>query len=141
MRTMTLVFSAIALLGCTPPPAQVTPLVPPTPRITIVPTHTPGVSFVIVRPSPDKDTPTNMYAKLEREYVLLCDGRPADGMHCAVPQEAALARVSEHPRVGAAKSSIELWLGKIGGGGGEAAEPKPDDKANDKDKKGEGDIQ
>ena len=41
----------------------------------------------------------------------MCDARPADGMHCDLPSEAALQRISEHPNM-KPKNTICLWFDK-----------------------------
>ncbi len=89
--------------------------------VTVVATRTPGVSFVVVRPTADR-----MHAGATRTqpgdnskvngsswYVLLCDARPVDGMHCAVPTEAALARYSYTPNVGNAAAPIDQGVGTL----------------------------
>jgi hypothetical protein len=89
--------------------------------VTVVATRTPGVSFVVVRPWADQAHAgaTRMQpgdgSKVNASswYVLLCDARPADGMHCAVPTEAALARYSYTPNVGTATAPIDQGVGTL----------------------------
>ncbi|HVU05153.1 MAG TPA: hypothetical protein VHE30_25565 [Polyangiaceae bacterium] len=83
MRTSTFLAVAgllwVTLPGCGP---AVVPLNP----VTVVATRTPGVSMVIVRPVSDRMTERGQIDR-RSEYVLLCDGRGADGMHCAIMPE------------------------------------------------------
>jgi hypothetical protein len=128
------VVGALALAGCGVPPPPVVVAPPPPKPVTVVETSTPGVAFVIVSPQITRDVSSwAEHEKLARQYILLCDGRPADGMHCEIPTEAAIARISQHPKVGPAKEPLDIGLGII-----EGAKPAPDkDNAGDKDKAGD----
>jgi hypothetical protein len=104
---------ALALIGCTQQQ-----LVEP---VTVVATRTPGVSFVVVRPNinqgHEKTTRVqpgdNAAVNGSSWYVLLCDARPADGMHCFVPTEAALSRYSYTPTSGIAAAPIDQGVGTL----------------------------
>jgi len=106
-------FGALALVGCTQQQ-----LVEP---VTVVATRTPGVSFVVVRPtvSPGHQNTSrvqpgdNAAVNGASWYVLLCDARPADGMHCFVPTEAALSRYSYTPTAGVASAPIDQGVGTL----------------------------
>jgi hypothetical protein len=112
MRYLGLV-GALALIGCTQQQ-----LVEP---VTVVATRTPGVSFVVVRPTvtPGHQNTSrvqpgdNAAVNGASWYVLLCDARPADGMHCFLPTEAALSRYSYTPTSGVAPAAIDQGVGTL----------------------------
>jgi hypothetical protein len=88
--------------------------------VTLVPTRTPGVTFVVVRPvvagTGDKrrvQPRDNAQVDPNSEYILMCDARPADGMRCSVPTEAALARYSYAPMTGNADAPIDEGVGTL----------------------------
>jgi hypothetical protein len=88
--------------------------------VTVVPTHTPGVAFVVVRPNltashssrtqPGDGKPIAP----NTQYLLLCDGRPVDGMYCGIPTEAAVTRYSYAPRTGNAQAPVDEGIGTLG---------------------------
>ncbi len=106
-------FWALALIGCTQQQ-----LVEP---VTVVATRTPGVSFVVVRPNINQghqktsrvQPGDNAAVNGSSWYVMLCDARPADGMHCFVPTEAALSRYSYTPTSGIAAAPIDQGVGTL----------------------------
>ena len=61
--------------------------------VTVVATRTPGVAMVIVRPSFTKDSSRGGVDR-QAQYVLLCDGRAPDGMHCETVSEVSRDRRS-----------------------------------------------
>jgi hypothetical protein len=89
-----LVVTALAapLVGCVQPQGHVE----------YVWTRTPGVVFVVVHPTKDegKTYPVATNAGNDNpvdprsDYVLLCDARHEDGMHCDVASEAGIRRFS-----------------------------------------------
>lgn len=117
MRTPSLLAAPIFLalswtLGC----VEVAAVEP----VTVVPTRTPGVTFVVVRPvvqgQGDKhrvQPRDNKQVDPNSQYILLCDARPADGMRCSVPTEAALARYSYTPMTGNADAPIDEGVGTL----------------------------
>ena len=74
------------LVGCVP---GVNPRAP----VRVEPTRTPGVAMVVVRPEFERSRNTG---EIDRgsEYVLLCDGRPAEGMRCHILPEVGADRRS-----------------------------------------------
>jgi hypothetical protein len=85
---------ALASPGCVPAAQVGRP-------VTIVATRTPGVAMVIVRPATTK---TSREEGVDRRahYVLLCDGRGADGMRCDIlPEVGADRRSRALPPAGA----------------------------------------
>lgn len=77
---------SLGLMGCVP-------AINPRPVVRVQPTRTPGVAMVLVRPEFARSRgPT----ELDRgaEYILLCDGRPADGMRCHILPEVGVDRRS-----------------------------------------------
>ena len=59
--------------------------------VTVVPTRTPGVAYVIVHPNMDQQSSTaptqpgdGTRVQGNSDYVLLCDARPPDGMRCSL---------------------------------------------------------
>jgi hypothetical protein len=68
--------------------------------VTVVPTSTPGVAYVLVQPVTwkDRDDADPELAETDRnsDYILLCDARYGDGMRCAVAPEVSRSRFSEH---------------------------------------------
>jgi hypothetical protein len=101
------VLGALALGGCVP---QV--IFPP---VTYVPTHTPGLKYVIVRHSALTDPygSEGTFSK-SSDYVLLCDGRGIDGMHCSIPPEVGL-HVSVGPNLPQAPTPVPTLIGALGG--------------------------
>ena len=83
-------------------------------------TRTPGVVFVVVHPTQlerkqyptQTDGPGNTVDP-RAEYVLLCDARTGDGMHCEVATEAGARRFSYTPHTTASGPTIELPVGSI----------------------------
>lgn len=82
-------------------------------RLTLVPTKTPGLTYVVVHPTDDQKesgvlTPGNGN-KLSRgaDYILLCDGRQQDGMRCEIPEEVAITRFSANPKAASAPTKID----------------------------------
>ncbi len=87
-------------------------------RVEIVPTHTPGLAFVVVRPSVVRRRdalPAQGGVERSSEYILLCDGRPVDGMHCAIASEVAQQRLSYHPTNVAADAPVNHPVGSLEG--------------------------
>lgn len=87
--------------------------------VTVVPTRTAGVTFVIVRPAHDV-RPSSVQQPGDggvvmpaSDYILLCDARAMTGMQCAIPTEAALARYSYTPNVGPAPTHIDEGVGTL----------------------------
>lgn len=87
--------------------------------VTYVWTRTPGVVFVVVHPEKPHD---HLVATLDAsgkpvdsraDYLLLCDGRKGDGMHCDLATEQAVKRYSYAPAAGAAGATIEEPIGSI----------------------------
>lgn len=109
----TLLAATTGLLGCVPTQQQ--------PAVVLVPTRTAGVAFVIVRPSVRERAGTSQRVQAANgkrigpnsQYVLLCDGRAADGMHCELPVEAAVERYSYTPRTGRAAAPIDQGVGTL----------------------------
>jgi len=107
------VWGILFMMGCAP-----TDLVAP---VTVVATRTPGVSFVIVRPKSTVGHHTasrlqpgdNSKVNNASWYMLMCDARPVDGMHCSIPTEAALARYSYTPATGVAAAPIDQGVGTL----------------------------
>lgn len=104
----TIVSLGLLALGCVP--------TMPGPKFTVVPTKTPGVVFVIVHPKmakqdaaiPGVTQPGNdKKVGSDADYIMLCDGRPVDGMHCDMLTEAALARFTYHPAQGNAPTAVD----------------------------------
>lgn len=103
----------VSLGGC----AETKPMVP----VTVIPTRTPGVAFVIVRPEvsgahgrrtqPGDGKPIAPSS----QYLLLCDARPAEGMNCSIPTESAVARYSYAPRTGPAAAPLDDGIGTLAG--------------------------
>lgn len=89
------------------------------PAIKVIPTRTPGVSYVVVRPAFDKrtttETPDGTGEKVwaASEYLLLCDARPATGMVCTQPPEASTARVSLDPPGDKTTTPVDLGVGVL----------------------------
>ena len=91
----------------------------PGPKYTIVPTKTPGVVFVVVHPKMRKEgeipgaTQPGDDHKVgnDADYIVLCDGRPVDGMKCEMLPEAATSRFSYHPLSGNAPAAIPEEIG------------------------------
>jgi hypothetical protein len=88
--------------------------------VTVVTTRTPGVSFVVVRPLVQQGRGTarqqpgdGKQVDANSWYILMCDARPADGMHCVVPTEASLARYSYTPITGNAAAPIDEGVGTL----------------------------
>ena len=88
--------------------------------VTVVPTRTAGVAFVVVRPTakvgegkhriqPSDGKPIDATS----QYILLCDARGVDGMRCAIPTEAAIARFSYTPRSGRAAVPVDEGVGTL----------------------------
>src|SRR5687767_1921251 len=77
---------ALASVGCGAAVQQRQP-------VTVVPTYTPGVAMVIVRPTISKSSDSRAVDRAA-EYVLICDARGADGMHCDIAPEVARDRLS-----------------------------------------------
>ena len=91
--------------------------------IDVVRTRTPGVAFVVVHPefSTNQRQPqvftqadgTEVRAD-SADYILVCDARPADGMHCAVAREVAVERTSAAPQVKrAAVADVGVGVGDL----------------------------
>ncbi len=80
--------------------------------VTIVATRTPGVAMVIVRPQVSKTSRSDGVDRTA-EYVLLCDGRPADGMHCDVMPEVGSDRRSRGVVPTAAASPVDEGVGTL----------------------------
>jgi hypothetical protein len=76
----------LLMTGCV---EAVVPLQP----VTVVATRTPGLAMVIVRPHYTRSSASDALDR-SSEYVLLCDGRPADGMRCAIMPEVGADRRS-----------------------------------------------
>jgi hypothetical protein len=84
-------------------------------------TRTAGVMFVVVHP----DTPaTKHYVELKQpgddakvhpdsEYLLICDGRKAEGMHCDMATEATLSRFSATPAPTGSVPVIDEGVGTV----------------------------
>ena len=90
---------------------------------TIVPTATPGVAYVIVDPwlgstGSKKSTFTQGDGLVidadEAQYILLCDARPVDGMHCELVKEVAKQRESYTATVPRASASVDAAIGSSG---------------------------
>jgi hypothetical protein len=92
-------------------------------RVTYEWTRTPGVVFVVVHPVKEErklypsmtDPGTGSIVDPRAEYVLLCDARRADGMHCELASEAGVRRYSYTPKTVASAPVIELPVGSIPG--------------------------
>jgi hypothetical protein len=103
----------LSALGCVPTATV------PGPKYTIVPTETAGVVFVIVHPKMNKQgviqgvTQPGDDNKVgnNADYIMLCDGRPVDGMRCEMLTEAAMSRFSYHPLTGNASAAVEEQIG------------------------------
>lgn len=95
--------------------------------VTVVPTDTPGLAYVLVQPVTwkDRDDPDPELEETDRnsDYILLCDGRYGDGMKCAVAPEVSRSRFSEHRPV--VKSGKSFNLGTAVADGAVASEPLP----------------
>ncbi len=102
----------LSVLGCVPTTV-------PGPKFTIVPTETAGVVFVVVHPSPNK--PKGIEGAVQpgdgkkvsndADYIMLCDGRPVDGMRCELLAEAGMSRFSYHPLVAPAPKAVDEPVG------------------------------
>jgi len=84
-------------------------------------TRTPGVVFVVVHPVklvakryPSQVDGSGKEVDARSEYVLLCDARKSDGMHCDVATEAGTRRFSYTPNTAASAPAIDLPVGSIG---------------------------
>jgi hypothetical protein len=101
------------------------------PLVTYVPTHTPGLKYVVVsHPGMhDEYGSHNRFSKTS-QYILLCDGRPVDGMHCAIPPEVG-QHESAGPTVLRAREPVPEMVGALVGKETEerAAAPPPADGA------------
>jgi hypothetical protein len=86
-----------------------------------VPTRTAGVMFVVVRPSTSS---TKRYAEVQEpgdgvtvnpdsNYLLICDARRPDGMHCEMATEVALRKFSATPPAGAGAPTIDEGIGTV----------------------------
>ncbi|HEY1691628.1 MAG TPA: hypothetical protein VGG39_05685 [Polyangiaceae bacterium] len=92
-----------------------------TPHVGYVWTHTPGVAYVVVQPSiterkpyPAAQDPGSGNVVDPRSwYLLLCDARRPDGMHCDVTYEAAVRRFSYTPAVASAAPPMEDDVGVL----------------------------
>jgi hypothetical protein len=89
--------------------------------VTVVPTRTPGVAYVIVHPNMDQQPATSptqpgdgSRVQGNSDYVLLCDARPPDGMRCSVVVEAAFDRYSYTPANGVAAAPVREGVGTLG---------------------------
>lgn len=91
------------------------------PRISYVWTRTPGVAYVVVHPTALErkqypaalDIGSNNVVDPRSEYVLLCDARRTDGMHCDVAYEAAVRRFSYTPAAASAAPAMEENVGTL----------------------------
>lgn len=106
---------ALALAGCA------TETVVVREPVTVVPTRTPGVAFVIVRPAagpgsslPERRQPgDDDEVNPSSDYILLCDARPVEGMYCGMPSEAALRRFSYTATPGKAAAPVGDAIGTL----------------------------
>jgi hypothetical protein len=80
--------------------------------VTVVSTRTPGVALVVVRPFYTKNSTTDAIDRTS-QYVLLCDGRPADGMHCGVMPEVGTDRISRGVPPSGAVPVIDEGIGTL----------------------------
>jgi hypothetical protein len=89
------------------------------PAVKVIPTRTPGVSYVVVRPAFEKRTTTERpdgtgeKVWAVSEYLLLCDARPATGMVCTRPPEVSAARVSLDPPGDKTTTPVEFGVGVL----------------------------
>jgi hypothetical protein len=85
------------------------------PPVTVVATHTPGLKYVIVRHSSLRDDFGSKAAfSKASDYILLCDGRPVDGMHCTIPPEVGL-HASVGPSLPQAPTPVPSLIGELAG--------------------------
>jgi hypothetical protein len=108
--------ASLASVGCAPNTAALTP------PVMYAPTHTAGIMFVVVRPRPNPTTKyplhrepgSSLTASPSSEYILICDARPVDGMHCDLASEAALSRYSYTAGEAKASAPIDEGVGTLG---------------------------
>jgi hypothetical protein len=105
--------SGVALtVGCGHDPVPI--------RVLAVPTATPGVEYVVVRPgrrSGAYDTVVDRNGaplQFDAEYVLLCDGRGTGALKCGMPPEVNDARVSFGPAATSAPAA-DFGTGTLAG--------------------------
>jgi hypothetical protein len=96
--------------------------------VTVVPTKTPGLAYVIVHPvtktSKGDAAPRIGDVHRNSDYILLCDGRFGDGMRCSIPDEVAFERASEHPESSKRGADVRQLPGS-GESGAASASPPP----------------
>lgn len=87
--------------------------------VTVVPTRTAGVTFVIVRPAQKMQAssvqqPGDGGAVMPAsDYILICDARGMTGMQCAIPSEAAIARYSYIPTSAPGPTNVDEGVGTL----------------------------
>jgi hypothetical protein len=102
-----LAFVAISVTACGPEVVA--------PPVTVVATHTPGLKYVIVRHSALRDDFGSKAAfSKASDYILLCDGRAVDGMHCIIPPEVGL-HASVGPTLPQAPAPVPSLIGELAG--------------------------
>ena len=112
MKRMGLLLFCAMGVACT----RVAPMAP----VTVVHTRTPGVAFVVVRPTAKSMEATKRVQPHDgkpidptSQYILLCDARPVDGMRCSIPTEASIARYSYTPRSSNAAVPVDEGVGTL----------------------------
>jgi hypothetical protein len=106
MKIISLLGVGLLALGCGPDATK--------PAVTYVPTHTPGLKYVVVSHSGlADDFGSRGNFSRSSDYLLLCDGRPAEGMHCAIPPEVGM-RASLGPTA-AAPAPVPEMVGALTG--------------------------
>jgi hypothetical protein len=113
-RNALLLFVAMAapLAGCT--------LQAQGPAVEYVWTRTPGVVFVVVRPSmevgktyPVVNDGSGNTVDPRSAYLVMCDARRSDGMHCDLATEASIKRLSYTPSTAASAPALDVPVGSI----------------------------
>jgi hypothetical protein len=105
----------IGVSGCAPAPMA--------PAITFVGSTTPGLKYVVVHPRGQKSREDRIRYKdgtsISRasDYIVLCDARPADGMHCDIPPEIGTNVISKNPTPRPPGYETDLGVGTLDGGG------------------------
>jgi hypothetical protein len=92
-----------------------------TPHVEYVWTSTPGVVFVIVQPSKQamksypvqNDVGSATPVDPRAWYLLVCDARKSDGMHCDIASEASIKRYSYTPSTVASGPSLDDGVGTL----------------------------
>lgn len=83
--------------------------------VTVYPTATPGVAWVRVASETCVDVDGDRNKRACADYMLLCDARRGDGMHCSIPPEVASTRISRHPNSRASTDSFDAGVATLEG--------------------------